>query len=190
MKIFYTASFYGKSEYQIFYTLVLKAIKKTGVEVVSTEEGTYMRVISWKQLRKNFKQKEKHYLAIRKGIEEADAVIIEISKEDFQLGHEATLAIMNKKHVLCLSVHEDFSNKIYNKYFHGAQYSPDTVDSIVSAFIAKAKRMKYSERFNLMLSPKQVHYLAKKANEKGVSMSEVVRQVVEEKMNEGGGRPS
>lgn len=178
MKIFYTASYYGKHKYQQNYDAILKAIEETGVEVVSPEKKNYRDLLSKKRIIKLKNDKQIHYEAIKKGIYWSDAVIIEISNEDFQLGHEATLAIFAKKHVLCLSLHEDFSEKIENKFFHGAKYNEFTLDRIVAEFISLVSKERLDERFNCFLSSRQMDYLESAAAKKGVNKSEYLRMLL------------
>lgn len=179
MNIFYTASYYGKEKYQKYYDLVLAVIEKSGAEIVSPEKGNYLGLLTEREQKKVKDEKERHYLAIKKGIEWAEAVIIEISQEDFQLGHEATLAILNKKPVLCLSIYEDFSMKIKNKYFHGGKYSEMNVEEIIEEFLSKIKGRKLEVRFNCFLSEAQDNYLSKKAKLAGINKSEYLRELLE-----------
>ena len=106
-------------------------------------------------------------------------MIIEISNEDFQLGHEATLAIQAEKYVLCLSVHEDFSRKITNRFFKGAMYGELTVDEIVENFVKEAGKNLLSQRFNCFLSPSQIRYLGAVSQKVGVNKSEYLRRLIE-----------
>ena len=124
-------------------------------------------------------KKRLHYEAIRRGIGWADAVIIEISHEDFQLGHEASLAIQNKKPVLCLSIHEDFSKKISNPYFFGAKYNEYNIEELVENFIAKHQKEPLKERFNLFLSTSQLHKLETSAKRMGFNNSEYIRMLLD-----------
>lgn len=180
MKIFYTASYSGKQKYQGFYNLVLRAIESTHVDLISPEKGNYLGVLSPQERLKLKGKKKIHYEAIRRCILLSDAVIIEISNEDFQLGHEATLTILNKKHVLCLSVHEDFGEKIRNRYFHGAKYNEYNIEELVENFITFVQTDKLSERFNCFLSPGQIHYLEKKSKENKINKSEYLRRLIDE----------
>lgn len=182
MKIFYTASYLGKQKYQKTYNEVLKAIQATGAEVLSPEVGNYQSILTQKEIEDLKFPKKIHYEAIRKGIMTCDAAIIEISNEDFQLGHEATLAIQNKKYVLCLSIYEDFSEKIDNLYFHAAKYNEYNVEEIVDTFIKRVGQDQFSERFNMFLAPSQVQYLEKKATEEGLNKSEYVRKLIDQDM--------
>ncbi len=181
MKIFYTASYYGKSKYQKYYSMVLRAIEDIpNIVVISPEKENYLQILSNSE-RKALKEPKKiHYEAIRRGILWADAVIIEISNEDFQLGHEATLAIQNKKHVLCLSTHEDFGEKIGNRYFKGAKYNEYNVEEIVENFVSTVKKNQFSERFNCFLTTSQISYLKEKAKKEHMNTSEYIRSLIDE----------
>lgn len=179
MRVFYTASYYGKKKYQKYYDLVLKAIENTGVELLSPEKGNYLSILKERDF-KNIKGKKRlHYEAIKRGIQWAQAVIIEVSNEDFQLGHETTLALQEKKYVLCLSAKEDFSEKIDNQYFHGAKYNEYNIEEIVDNFIKNSEKEALNERFNLFLSPRQVTYLNNMAKRSSMNMSEYVRLLID-----------
>lgn len=179
MRIFYTASFYGKEKYQKQYDLVLKTISNAGVELLSPEVGNYLQILN-KQLIGKLKDKQKiHYEAIRRGIQWAHAVIIENSQEDFQLGHEATLAIQAKKHVLCLSIYEDFSKKITYPYFHGLKYNSYNIEEGIDNFIKIVKEERLGERFNLFLSSKQIDHLERAAEKNEMNKSEYLRMLID-----------
>lgn len=179
MRVFFTASYTGKEKYQNEFDLVRNAIKKTGVELLSPEEGNYLSLLKDKDFNKLKSKQKIHYEAIKRGIQWAQAVIIEISHEDFQLGHETTLAIQAKKPVLCLSIHKDFSGKITNPYFHGAKYNEYNIEEIIDNFIKNSEKEALSERFNLFLSPRQVVYLEGVSKRSGMNMSEYVRMLID-----------
>jgi len=182
MKVFWTASYSGKKIYQKDYDLVARAIDRiSGIEVISPEKGNYQSLIppKIKQSLSN-DPKKLHYEAIRRGITWADAVIIENSQEDFQLGHEATLAMQAKKHILCLSVHEDFSKKIDNRYFHGAKYNQMTIDEIIESFLIIAQKDLLSRRFNLFLTSAQEQFLKEKGIETGEGASNYLRSLIDQ----------
>lgn len=179
MIVFYTASFYGKDKYQKYYDLVRKTIESFKVQLISPE--------SMEQFQKGIEEGAKKlkteagflkYETIRAGIHKADAVVIEVSNQDFQLGHEATLAIMEKKPVLCLSLYEDLSKKINHEYFFGAKYDEKTISGIVQDFFAHARDLSLSKRFNLFLSPYQVEYLERMSKKFGINMSEYIRRLI------------
>lgn len=175
MTIFYTNSFYGKGEYQASYDLVLDAIRQTGADIISPETHNYLELLTTKEKKVFSTPEAQHYQAIKKGIQKSDAVIIEISYQDFQIGWEASLACLNKKPVLCLSLHEDFSAKIAHPYFHAAQYTEATIDNIIEDFIARTKPGLYNQRFNFFLSEKQLAQLRNQSRELNLSPSEYLR---------------
>ena len=117
--------------------------------------------------------------AIRKNILQADAVIIEVSFQDLQIGYETALAIAAKKPVLCLSIYEDFSQKIDNQYFFGAKYTELDVEEVVAEFVERVGKKTLGERFNLFLSAVQEEYLEHASREKGISKSEYVRNLID-----------
>jgi len=184
MKIFFTASFHGKKQYQRYYNIVLKTLEQIpNAFITSTEKDNYLSVLPLKD-RKRIKNKEKlHYLAIKRNIQDADAVVIEMSNEDFQLGHEATLAIQNKKYVLCLSTREDFSEKIINRYFVGAKYNEYNIEEVVDNFIEVVKKNQFSERFNCFISPSQMDYVKEKAKKEHMNASEYIRSLIDDDKN-------
>lgn len=185
MKIFYTASFGGKRSYQRNYNVILRYLEQIpGIEVISPEKGNYLDVLPRRKKERLKTQEQIHYEAIRKGILSADAVIIEISHQDFQLGHEATLAIQNKKYVLCLSVHEDFSEKIRDHHFVGAKYNEYNIEELLENFIIKVEKERFSERFNCFLSPRQVFYLKSVAKLNGMNTSEYLRKLIDDDRSE------
>lgn len=178
MTVFYTASYYGKKKYQASYDLVRETIKRFKVELISPEEGNYKRVLDQVTVASIKDPLLLHYEAIRQGIHTADCTIIEGSYQDFQLGHEATLAIMEKKPVLVLSIREDFSKKINHDYFFGALYTPKTIEGVIQDFFAKVRGISRSRRFNMFLYPSQVEYLAMMGEKYGMNMSEYVRRLI------------
>lgn len=184
MKIFYTASFYGKEKYQRNYDLVLKALESFGHTIISPEKGNYQDVLKTANDQKDITENEKHYLAIKNGIRLSDAVVIEVSYQDLQLGHEATLSIENHKPVLCLSIFEDFSKKIINPYFYGAQYNEYTIYEVLEEFINKVSRKQYTERFNMFLSPQQIEYLRGQARKNSSTTSAYIRGLIERDQEE------
>lgn len=180
MRVFYTASFYGKAKYQKQYDLVLGAIEQTSVDIISPEKGNYTNILS-ANLKKSFKSERIiHSEAIKRGILSSDAVIIEASHEDFQLGYEAGFAVENKKPLLCLSIHENFTDKMRYRYFTGFKYNEYNIEEIVEDFISAVQKDQFSERFNCFLNPSQLHHLRNKAKENDMNTSEYLRSLIDE----------
>lgn len=178
-KVFFTASFSGKSKYQDLYDQVLKSIQNNDVDLIATELGNYKAILTEEDTRSCNTEREIHYLAIKKGINWADLVILELSHESFQVGHEATLALDQKKNVLGLSIHKDWSETIKNKYFHGAKYTKYFCNEIIQNFITRYSDEQLSERFNLFLSKRQMNKLENLAQKNGVNKSEYLRELLD-----------
>lgn len=179
MTVFYTSSYYGKKQFQASYDLVREALKKLKVDLISPEEGNYLSVIDPEtQKRLSHEPAVLHYEAIRQGIHLADAVVIEVSYQDIQLGHEMSLALSEKKPVLVLSLYEDFSKKIVNEYLSSARYSPKTIEAIVQNFLASVRERTISRRFNMFLYPSQLEYLTHVSKKQGMNVSEYIRHLI------------
>jgi hypothetical protein len=181
MKIFFTCPYSGKEQYQPYYDKIVEAIKETNNEFISPEIGNYKNILDKSDLDKLKTERQVHYEAIRKGIVWADVVIFEMSKESFQVGYEANLAIQNKKPILCMSLYEDFSEKIHNRYFYGAKYTKYNVKSTVKEFINKHQKELLSERFNFFLSKRQLNLLEDEAQKQKMSSSEYLRYLIDAK---------
>lgn len=179
MTIFFTASFDGKRKYQKQYDLIIKAIQKTGVELISPELKNYQQSLRPSEIKKYHDPKKIHYEAIRRSISLADAVVIEVTYDNTHVGYEIALAALEKKYVLCLSLDEDFSEKINNRYVLGAKYTELTIDEIVEDFVVKVNKNTLTERFNCFISSSQVQHLQSRAASEGVNMSEYVRELID-----------
>src|SRR5690606_24777736 len=105
------------------------------IELIATELGNYKQILTKSDLKKVASSEEEHYLAIKKGIKWADLIVLELSHESFQVGHEATIAMLDKKRVLGLSIYRDWSKNIINDYFHGAKYNEYNIRSVINDFL-------------------------------------------------------
>jgi hypothetical protein len=180
MIVFYTASFTGKKSLQKYYDLVLKTIQSFESDIISPELGNYMEVLSKKRQAELSKDSRRlHYEAIRKGILASNVVIIEVSNEDFQLGHEATLALDQKKPVLCLSIYEDFSKKIRSPYFYAGKYNEYNIEELVGDFLTQSKKEQLSVRFNCFLKQAQIDHLRLQGELNGQTTSEYLRVLID-----------
>lgn len=182
MKIFFTGSQRGRNEYGSAYIKLEKVLKANSIEYISPQSHRYEDLLEPK-ITKDISQEEVHYLFISRGIELADATIIEASMDTFRLGHEATLSLIHSKPVLCLSQHRDYSKAIKHPSFYSEQYQTlDELEEIVLNFINEVKSKLLSIRFNGMMSPKQKAFIEWLGKEEGKSISEVIRDLIDNKM--------
>lgn len=150
MKIFFTASYYGKKTHQEVYDVVVNNIKNHGGEVLSLETQSYEDLVP-KELRNRLSKDKIHYIYTKKAIELCDAAIIEISINSFKLGHESTLLLSKNKDVLLLK-----DSPIYNLdltypnclpfQYNSIDQIPDVVNTFleqVSSKVSSAKQFKH-----------------------------------------------
>lgn len=145
MKIFFTGSFFGQKQYGKHYDRIVRILEELGAEVIRTGSEEYKSIYTEDDLRK-FSKEELHYRFIREGIARADAVVVEASQEDFRIGHEATLAIIYKKPVLCLSVNEDYGKLVRHEAFRGEKYTLRDLKKILTDFLHEVSKTVRSTR--------------------------------------------
>ena len=157
MNIFFTNPFVEKDKYKNYIDTIVETIESTGSKVISpgiTRE--YTDAFSEENFKKYGDKNRIHYEFIRHGIANADAVIIESSEEDFRVGHEATLAIIYKKPVLCLSQKQDFGKLIYHEGFTGLQYTDEKdLEAKVLNFLSKISNQVLQKRTSSSFIPQK-----------------------------------
>lgn len=183
MKIFFTASYYGKKNYQKEYDLVLNALENQNAKVISPEKANYLSLLTAQEKKAYSTPEMQHYFAIRKGIQAADAVVLEVSYQDFQVGFEAAYAVESKKYVLALSINQNYGQYLHHPLFHGAQYTQFTLDNQIEGFLHQVQQNQFPERFNFFLSSSQLTFLEEKAQQNGLNKSEFVRHLINKEMN-------
>ncbi len=156
MKIFFTSPYDGKKIYQPSIDRILKTIESTGATIISPEKSReYFDAFREENIKKLGDSDRIHYEFIRQGIANADAVIIEASFEDFRVGHEATLAIIYKKPVLCLSQKKDYGKLIRHEAFQGELYTDKNLESIILEFLKGVSHNIRSKRNNSLTTQKK-----------------------------------
>lgn len=181
MTIFFTASHRGEDKYKQHYKTIIKTVESfPSVTLISPHQGGLYQQLREEEARAKgiTDPKLMEYEAIRQGVHLAEAVIMEVSHESFQIGHETTLALMDKKPVLCLSLHEDFSTRIRHDYFFGKKYTERSLKGTIQDFLAHVRDLSLSKRFNLFLYPHQVEHLQTMSKKSGVNMSEYLRKLI------------
>lgn len=180
MKILFSSSYLGKQKYKDNYDTVLKALNATGKEIITPDQNDYLDLLTQKEIERIQFPNRIHFEALLKGIDMCDVIVFEMSDESFQLGYLATQAVQNKKYVLCVSIFDDFTDKIPSRFFFGAKYDDRTITDIVANFVHQAGEDQFSERFNLFLSPGQVDYLEKRSVQENMNKSEYIRSLIDE----------
>jgi len=182
MEVFFTASKSYKNEYQHVYDAILKAIKKHGDSIISLEVQNYDYLID-KKILKSLPQNQVHYTWLRKGINRANCVILEISRDSFRLGHEATLALLYNKPVLCLSNKTDYSDAIIDPKFYAKKYSKvEEIDGIVKNFLEDVENKHLAIRKNIYITPEYTNFLEWYGKKFKKNSSVIIRQLIEDLM--------
>ncbi len=184
MTIFFTAALEGKKEYQKYFDFIVKVFQSNNVKVISREIQQYESILSTKDL-KGLRKDEIHYKFVKKGISLANAVVIEASVNKFQLGHEATLALLYNKPVICISRTKDYSIQIQHPKFYSFKYENEKdLEVILKKFIEEYGKKYLSVRFNAFISPEQKTFLDWFSDRQKKNASTIVRELIDKKIKE------
>jgi hypothetical protein len=183
MKVFFTASTTRKNELQPVYDTIVSTLESAKIEIVSLETGSYNALLPTKYLKKHH-QSAIHYEYIHHAIQQAHAVIIEATSNSFQLGHEATLALLYNKPVLCLSSTFDHSDTIKHPLFKAALYNnKEEIPAILTRFLKRYQNKFLTVRFNTFINPEQRTFLSQYCAKNKTTASELIRKLIDEKRN-------
>lgn len=124
---------------------------------------------------------EDHSSQLTKEIKKADAIIVEATQSNFNLGRLITLALQQHKPVLMLQK-EDKSSPIVigsSRLISVKPYSTIAdVEEIMRDFFKIAKKQRLTYRFNLMLSRDIDVYLSEQARSQGLSKADYIRELI------------
>ncbi len=131
---------------------------------------------------------EDHASQLTKEIKKADALIVEATQSNFNLGRLITLALQQHKPVLMLQKEVNStpivigSSRLVNvKSYKNAD---EDLDNLLKDFIKIAKKQRLTYRFNLMLSRDIDIYLNDKAHEFAISKADYIRELISKDMGE------
>jgi hypothetical protein len=184
MIVFFTSSVSAKPEFQHYYDECISAIRDHGDNVNSLEFQKYEDLIGKEAIRQ-LSDEEAHYAYTKKGMNIAQAIIIEASRSSFYLGHEVTLGLLLNKPVLCLSSTWDYSKRIKHPKFHACQYqNKNELRKAICDFLDKVRNKYLTVRFNLFLNPDQKNFIDWYAQKHDKTASELIRELIEARKNE------
>jgi hypothetical protein len=187
MRIFYTVSKTGMSQFAGSYAAVLAELQTQGAYVEATFTRTYLNSTPKLKAIQGLVNSEDAYRyvhdsAVRQAILRSDAVVIEASYPSFRLGFETFFALSAQKPVLVLSKYRNFGNLIDQPHLFGAKYTNFTLPDEIGKFLRHVKQFKLRNRFNLFISDNQRQYLEKAAKKYTVSKSDYIRKLIEKDM--------
>lgn len=179
MKVFFTSSFKDKEEYQEIYNKILETIDIEGEEVISLAKQDYSHLIP-KKLIKTTPENELNYTWLKKGIKKSNCVIIEASKDSFRLGHEATLALLYNKPVLCLSNKMDYSLDIINPKFYAHMYKDvNDIPLVIQNFLKEVNNKHMGLRKNIYITSEYKNFLTWYGTQSKKNDSEIIRDLIQ-----------
>lgn len=134
------------------------------------------------------KDKATHIAQITRQVKKSDAVVVEATNTNFDLGRLLALAIFQHKPVLLLQQKGnkqpvDLGN---NRLVNTKSYLPDKEAELVKKladFMIVVQKQRLTYRFNLMLSRDINTYLMAKAQEMGLSKADYIRTLIVQDMN-------
>lgn len=125
---------------------------------------------------------EDHASALTKEIKKSDALVVEATQSNFNLGRLITLALQQHKPVLMLQKEVNStpivigSSRLVNVKSY--KNTNEDVEEILKDFFKVAKKQRLTYRFNLMLSRDIDIYLNDRAHEFGISKADYIRELI------------
>ena len=152
-------------------------------DIIKKNKNKTMEVIL-AQLSKNRSADAKLTTEIKK----ADALVVEASQSNFELGRFITLALQQHKPVLMLQKKNKPNPLLVgsSRLISMENYLPEKTQDLkktIESFFKTAKKQRLLYRFNFMMSSDMNEFLSKKAQTAGVSKADYIRNLVIEEMN-------
>lgn len=120
-------------------------------------------------------------------INQAQLVIIEDTVSNFSTGHQITLALQKQKPTLVLwqgkkhrYFNQMFIHGIDSEYLQIAQYKPENLKTIITAFINKYQDFNNKTRFNLVLNQYERNYLDWVQFNRGINRTKIIKSSLNE----------
>ncbi|MGI5826561.1 MAG: hypothetical protein ACOX50_04060 [Patescibacteria group bacterium] len=180
MKVYFTASYSGKKQYEEEYRLVIDTLKDLGVQVIELvfslppELATSDLPVD----------KAKIYKKMDNAIKSADLVVAEISYPSINVGYEISTALKMEKPVLALRLKGTRSNVLEghpDEKFKMIEYEKETLKTILEDWV-RAANEQLDVRFNFFIPPSIVSYLDWVAKKRRVPRSVFLRNMIEREM--------
>lgn len=189
MKVYFTCStaefFTHKKEYFAIRDLLIKENHiLTRDWLVQTDEA----LLGYKHDMSNVKN---IYAQCITALRDAEIVIVEDTVSNFSTGHQITLALQYKRPTLVLWK-KDKPRQFKQMFIHGvesdllevAEYTIDSLEDIITTFIAKYAHAEEKNRFHLVLSGVERQYLDWAQYHKNKSRTVMLRESLRKEMEE------
>jgi len=135
------------------------------------------------------KDKTTHIAQITRQIKKSDAIVVESSTTNFDLGRLLALAIFQHKPILILQQKgkERAIELGNNRLVNTKTYKPEKTDELekkLKDFMKTVQQQRLTYRFNLMLSRDINLYLSEKAQASAISKADYIRSLIVSDMND------
>ncbi len=128
---------------------------------------------------------EKIYKDCIKAIQNSEAVIVEDTVSNFSTGHQITVGLQRKRPTLVLwqkgkkrQFNDTFINGIQSDYLEVYEYEGDEYRKIIKTFLNKYEDANKKNRFHLVMSNVERHYLDWAKLKKGKSRTRIIRNAL------------
>ena len=181
MKIYFTASISGRSQYESNYKAIVDTLLAENHKVVSEH---ILKINRDTLLNETPEQRKNHHKKLNQWISSCDIVVAEVSHSSTSVGYEITIALDKGKPVLALHVPENIPIALEGEpsdKFLLVPYTQQNVKKVISKNI-RLLCEKIDIRFNFFITPKLVSYLDWIASNRRVPRSVYIRNLLERDM--------
>lgn len=184
MKIFLSASIYGKQHLEDSCKKIVELTKKTGNKIIADHilDTTNEQMAQWKK-----DQDIKFHNFVLNGVKNSDAVFAEISHPSTSVGYLISLAAQAGKPVVCFyngdkKPHLFNTLEEQNDRFVVVEYKDlKELDKLVPEMVEFVNEGQ-DTRFNFFVTPKHINYLNWIAKTRRIPRSVFLRRLIEEEM--------
>lgn len=180
MKIFFTASLRGQTDYGKYYTKIAQTVEKLGLKNLDDEI---------------FKLSPSYYDSLQKQgrdayvdlydrkisrLNSADICMFECTLPSLSIGFLIQKALDFNKPVIILYFDQNtpqFISGISEDKLIVRQYTEKNIESVVEESIEEAKHLQ-DKRFNFFISPNLLTYLEKASKREGITKSTFIRNLI------------
>lgn len=183
MKVYFTASIKQRGGLEEEYKLITEAIENSGNELVTSFDVLNLD-LSY-VLNQTIEQIDNFYQVWLKTINKADIGVVEVSfPSTVHIGMEISTLINKAKPVICLykkGRNPTFTGEHHSSRIIKVEYTRETIKEALEWGLEEAEQL-VNRRFTFFINPEIENFLDRKSEETGLSKSEYIRELIEEKL--------
>ena len=186
MKIWFGTTTLQFKEYKDYYFKIRKFLLDSGHVLTDDWLGNYGQ---WIEENPNARRNIKGiYESVLAAINAADVSIIEFTVPNFSTSHQITYTLQQRKPTLVLRLKRDntfqdsYIEALNSPYLTVKDYNLKNFEDIVSEFLNYSALEEGEGRYNIVLQKRQKYFLDWAANKYKKSRSNIIRELLDEKM--------